>query len=439
MQNFSPSVSIVTLGCRANQYESDAIARALEEKGFKVVPAEQSSDLCIINTCTVTSESDRKSRQMIRRAKKYADHVIVTGCFAEVSPESAANIEGVDLVISNKVKSKVAEAAEMLVRSFAPEAYHATFFEGCDSLSGARAERVRSYIKIEDGCDNTCSYCIIPRARGPVRSKSRALVFSEVDDLAARDVKEIILTGIEISRYGSDNASGYTLIDLIEDIAKRSGVERISLGSLDPKYMTPEVVSRFSKISKCTHHFHLSIQSGCSKTLRAMRRKYNADQIIDVVGNIRDLMPDAMISVDAIAGFPGETEEDFLESVALLRRITPLHIHSFPYSVREDTEAARLPGQIADGEKRRRNRVLCELSEGLNLSLLEEYVRAHTDKPVTVLCENVQDGVGSGHSEHYVPVRFRCDHDDLGKMVKVDTLRVQPDKKGTFVIGEKAL
>ena len=438
MPKRTPTASVVTLGCRANQYESGAIACALEKNGFTVVSAEEKTDVCIINTCTVTAESDRKSKQMIRRAVKNAEHVIVTGCFAEVSPEDAAAIPGVDIVISNKVKSKVVEAARALVDSSFPVVPAAERFEDCASLRCAKTERVRAYIKIEDGCDNDCAYCIIPRARGPVRSKPAKLVVEEAETAISKGVKEIILTGIEIARYGSDFKEDYGLIDLVRDVSKVDGLERLSLGSLDPKYLTPEIIRAFSEIGVWTRHFHLSIQSGCSKTLKAMRRKYNAEQLADVAGNIRKIIPDAMISVDAIAGFPGESEEDFNESVALLERIRPLHIHSFPYSPREGTEAAQMPFQIADGEKKRRNRILCDLSKRLNRAILSEYVKEHEALPVSVLCESVEDGVGTGHSEHYVQVRFPCSADDVGKIVKVKALGLTQGAKDIELSGAKA-
>ena len=435
MSNNKPTVSIITLGCRANQYESSAITRELEDNGFEVVPADRESDLCIINTCTVTAESDRKSKQMIRRAASKAKHVIVTGCFSEVSPNTAAAIEGVDVVVSNKIKSKVVDAAKSLTTNNTFELPTADLFESCDYINRLRSERVRAYLKIEDGCDNNCAYCIIPKARGPVRSKSPELIIDEAKTCVANGIKELILTGIEIAKYGMDLTEDLGLIDIVEQITNSTGIERISLGSLDPKYLTLENIKRFASITAFTRHFHLSLQSGCSNTLKAMRRKYNAEQIRNIVSDIYSVIPDAMISVDAIAGFPGESEEDFAESVKLLREIRPLHIHSFPYSRREGTEAASLKEQIPEADKKRRNRTLCDLSKSINRSLLTQYALSHKDDPVKVLCESVSNGVGVGHSEHYVEVAFPAYENDVGKMLKISTSGVSENRKENYVNG----
>ena len=432
-----PTFSVITLGCRANQYESNAIAGALENKGFVLLPPEDHTDICIINTCTVTAESDRKSKQMIRRAVNRSKYVVVTGCFAEVSKESVETIPGVDLIIGNKNKSAVADAIEDLVVSSHTDIYPPASFESCDLIRDPVPERVRAYIKIEDGCDNNCAYCIIPKARGPVRSKSPDIIKDEVRTLVAHGVKEIILTGIEISKFGSDLPCSVGLVDIIEDISEINGAERISLGSLDPKYLTPDIISRLASVTKMVRHFHLSLQSGCSETLRSMRRKYNAEQFMSIVENINNEMPDAMISVDAIVGFPGETADHFNESLSLLKKVRPLHIHSFPYSPRAGTEAADMTDQIPGNIKKERNRIQCDLSDKINLSVLEEYIEEHKVSPITVLCESIENNICIGHSEHYVEVRFPGEPESIGKMITVTTVGIGYDKADRFVIGEK--
>ena len=434
-----PTFSVITLGCRANQYESNAISGALVKRGFVLFTPDKKTDVCIINTCAVTQESDRKSKQMIRRAANLSDHVVVTGCFAEVSKENVQAIDGVDLVIGNKNKSAVADAVYDLIVFGRVVASSSDSFENCDLIRDPKAERVRTYIKIEDGCDNNCAYCIIPKARGPVRSKSPDIILNEVQSLVSQGVKEIILTGIEISKYGSDLPCSLQLVDIIEEISKEERVERISLGSLDPKYLSYDVISRLSSVFKLTRHFHLSLQSGCTNTLKAMRRRYNAEQFTEIVETIKTAIPDAMISVDIIAGFPGESQADFDESVSLLKRIRPLHIHSFPFSQRSGTEAAKMDCQVPGNIKKERNRILCDLNDSIARSILENYVSIHKYHPVMVLCECVEKNIGIGHSEHYVEVRFHCETDETGNMIKINTIGIGTDSSGIFIIGEECL
>ena len=435
MKKKDHKVSFITLGCRANQYETNAIASKLESAGVKIIPAGQRADICIVNTCTVTSESDRKSRQMIRRAAALSNHVIVTGCFAESDVEAALSIEGVDLVIGNKNKSDVFEAVMKILHHENAVIPEPAVFESCDKISDARANRARAYIKIEDGCDNKCAYCIIPKVRGPVRSKSRELVLSEARHIAESGVREIILTGIEISQYGADFSNGYFLIDLVEEICQIDGISRVSMGSVDPKLLDDLFIKRISDQPKFLKHFHISLQSGCSSTLAAMRRPYNASQALDTVTKLKKAIPDVMISTDIIAGFPGETDENFEETLTMLRRIAPLHIHSFPYSNRPGTEASLMNGQIHEGIKKNRNRALCDLDSEISASLLSDYVTDHSNKPISVLCEKVQNGSAVGHSEHFVEVHFPCELNKIGSIVKVITISAV-NEKSPFVNGK---
>lgn len=428
---------VITLGCRTNQYESNAISAVLENEGFEIVIAGQPCDVCIVNTCTVTAESDRKSRQMIRRAKSFSDHVIVTGCFAEISPQAASSIEGVDIVIGNKNKSAVADAAVSLACSRELTAdCNPGAFEDCDAISGIRSTRVRSFIKIEDGCDNKCAYCIIPKARGPVRSKSRERILAEAREAVDSGVREVILTGIEISCYGRDFSDGYTLIDLLEELCDVEGLTRVSVGSLDPHIMTRDFIGRISHLPKVVRHFHLSLQSGCSETLRSMRRKYSAEQAFQIIRSMKAAMPDAMFSVDIIAGFPGESDGNFEECVHFLSEAMPLHIHSFPYSPRLGTEAATMPRQVPENIKKARNQRLCSLNDEICSRLLEKYVIEHRDNPVNVLCEKVADGIAYGHSEHFVEVRYPCDENEVGKISRISTVSACIED-GRYVCGRK--
>ena len=434
MDSIEYTASIITLGCRANQYESNAIASALAEAGIKIVPSGEKCGVCVVNTCTVTAESDRKSRQMIRRAASFADRVVVTGCFAQIDRGGASSIEGVDLVIGNKNKSAVVGAVIALLRGDTPrDLPEPPDFESCDAVSFPNAERARAYIKIEDGCDNKCAYCVIPKARGAVRSKSRELVLSEAKTLALAGVREIILTGIEIARYGADRGDGYKLIDLIEDVCRTEGIDRVSMGSVDPSLITEDYVSRIALQPKFVRHFHISLQSGCSATLAAMRRKYNADQALETISRLKSAIPDVMISTDIIAGFPGETEAHFNETVEFLRKIAPLHIHSFPYSKRSGTEAASMPDQLPEETKKARNRVLGELNAGINSGLLRDYLEAHRASPVAVLCERIENGTAYGHTEHYVEVAFPADNAAVGEFSSVVTTGLSHGKNSRLL------
>lgn len=415
------TVSIITLGCRVNQYESSVMANALEKNGIKVVPFGQECDVSIVNTCTVTAESDRKSRQLIRRAAKSASiGVVVTGCFAEISPNDALRLDGVIAVIGNKNKSVVAEAVMRIIKhGGAVSTDSPDSFEKCVGMLTV-PERVRSFIKIEDGCESKCAYCIIPKSRGPIRSKAPSEVLKEADILAKAGSPEIILTGIEISAYGKDlscDGKKYGLDDLIAELSENEYVKRISTGSLDPSLMSCEFLDKISRSAKLTHHFHISLQSGSSSVLKRMRRKYNAEMAAMYIERIRDYFPDANISADVIVGFPGETEEEFSETCEFCRKADFLNLHIFPYSPRAGTEAADMPCQIPEAEKKRRVSVLEEIHAGTRADLLKRYFAKKS--PVHVLVEQKKNGYLTGHSEHYVELRFKGSEKLVGEICPI--------------------
>ena len=318
--------SVCTLGCRVNQYESDAIAEGLRARGFTLVPYGEACDVVILNTCTVTGESDRKSRQLIRRTVRTVPGavVIVTGCFSQISPQAAAAL-GADVVVGNEDKGRIADIAYTLVSTGAADIRTAV----CDDLRITTPRRARAYIKIEDGCENRCAYCIIPAARGQVRSRPAAQVVSEVATVASAGCCEVILTGIETGSYGRD-LENMRLEMLLEQVDKVPGIRRIALGSLDPAVLRPSFLERASTLSHLLPHFHLSVQSGCTKTLHRMRRKYTAEKVLENMTCARKRIPGVTFSADVIVGFPGETEEDFLETVAFCKSARFLHLHIFP-------------------------------------------------------------------------------------------------------------
>ncbi len=438
MENKRYTISVTTLGCRVNQYESLAFTEGLKKYGIDVVRPGEPCDAAIVNTCTVTAESDRKSRQMIRRAASYADHVIVTGCFAQISADTAAAIDKVTYVCGNGGKASLADTVyAILTGTYGGDKNNVGAPDGYDAVEmvTSQPERTRSYIKIEDGCENRCAYCIIPKARGPVRSKKPETVLEEAKALAAAGCREVILTGIETASYGMDfegrQPYGYRLAELIGEIAAVDGIERIGLGSLEPTVMSDYFVGTLASTPKILPHFHLSIQSGCSRTLAEMKRRYNADMARTAIRRMRDAMPDVTFSCDVIVGFPGETEEDFSETLEFCREARFLHMHIFPYSKRAGTVAAERKDQVPENVKHDRLVRLETVGREIKREILDDYLEKHRNTPVYVLVEKSDGGTAVGHSEHYFEVRVPDCSAEAG-----DILAVCPDSHdGEIVTG----
>lgn len=415
-------ISVYTLGCRVNQYETEAFQTLLENEGFEIIPFGDTADLTIINTCTVTSESDRKSKQMIRRAARINGKapVIVTGCMAQTSPEAAKQIPGVVKVIGNSNKSAVISAVKELLKdetSTCSPASEKNIFESCESLIPAHPVRTRQYIKIQDGCESKCAYCIIPKARGPVRSKPIKVITDEILQCVSHSCCEFILTGIETASYGADLSENISLINVLEEVSKIDGVKRLTLGSLDPSSVNRSFLNGIQNIPVILPHFHLSLQSGSSRTLKRMRRKYNADQAMYNIINLKSSLPDVTLSADIIVGFPGETEKDFLETAEFIKSAEFLHLHIFPYSKRNGTEAAGMPDQIPECEKKQRASYLESIQKEIKYSLLEKYKNAHRTVPASVLIEEEKNGTLYGHTEHYVEVSLPGNISNIGCIV----------------------
>ncbi len=414
--------SVPTLGCRVNQYESDAIMQELSSLGVTICSPFEKCDIYVINTCTVTSESDRKSRQLIRRCvKKNPDAVIiVTGCFAQVNPEAALAIEGVDFVCGNNAKSVIAKKAlELYERKTEPHLYMPDINDSkFDTMRvGAPMTRTRAFIKIEDGCDSKCAYCIIPKARGNVRSNPREYVLDEVKNIASEGCREIVLTGIETAAYGKDFKNGYTLGDLLTEINGIEGIDRIRLGSLDPAAVTKDFVDKIKDLPKVMNHFHISMQSGCTRTLNMMKRKYNVDMAKRNLDYLREQIPDAMLSADVITGFPGESDSDFDSTYKFFDKEKFLHLHIFPYSKRNGTVAAEMPDQVDEQIKKDRLHVLSSLQESIKENLHREFIKNYGH--VSVLFENNVDGYACGHAPNFMEVRVKTDCDLSGKILDV--------------------
>ncbi len=418
-----PRTAIITLGCRVNQYESEAIAGMLEKDGIEIVPFGTQADVTIINTCTVTAESDRKSRQHIRRAASVSPSgkIIVTGCFAQVSPEDAA-IDGVSAVIGNAEKSRIpslvrdlCEGRKLETVILPSDLENAPY----DTLTLPVPRRARAFIKIEDGCENRCAYCIIPKARGKVRSKDPRTVLCEAEALARAGCSEITLTGIETGAYGRDSGGVFSLASLLADLAHVPGIRRIGLGSLDPSLMRDPFLETAASVPSLLPHFHLSLQSGSTSVLNRMRRPYTAEKAMERIEALRRVFPAAMLTADVIVGFPGETEEEFAQTLDFCQKSHFLHLHIFPYSIRKGTEAAGMPNQVADGVKKARAARLAEAQQQIKTEILTQYVEEHRTAPVSLLIEEFKNGYALGHSEHFVELSAKATGYRVGDTVEV--------------------
>lgn len=409
--------SVYTLGCKVSQYESEAILEEAVRRGF--TPVTEGADIAVINTCTVTAEGDRKCRQLIRRLVRQSPEtkIMVCGCYSQVSPESVSAIDGVAYVCGTQNKLRTVERALELLDGKAIPKIEVAPLAGADfeSMRILHAPRTRAYIKIEDGCDNRCAYCKIPDARGHVRSKKIADVVAEARALTDAGVREVVLTGIETASFGAD--TGESLCDLLDAVNGIDGIERIRLGSLEPTLMRPAFLDRIAKVGKLTPHFHLSMQSGSSRTLAAMRRKYNAETALRNIENTRAALPDVQFTTDFIVGFPGETDEDFAETMEFARRVGFLATHVFKYSKRAGTPAAKMPDQIPEEVKHARSQALIALSAESTAHCLAEILAAHPTE--TVLFEQKIGGLWSGHTAAFAEVRAASDADLHGELRKV--------------------
>ncbi len=410
----TPTASVLTLGCKVNQYESEAIAEALAAAGVEIRPSHDRCDIYVINTCTVTAESDRKSRQLVRRMmeKNPEAYILVTGCSAQAHATRMAAIPGVDCVVGNRHKLAVAEHALGLLAAGKKPAGPIV---DVPSLAGSAFEpmtithfsRTRAYVKIEDGCESRCAYCAIPAARGPIRSKPMVDVLREVSALSARGCREIVLTGIETGAWGRDLGTA-RLGDLLTAVDTLPHVGRIRLGSLDPTVMTEAFAAQLAGLRSPAPHFHLSMQSGCSRTLARMRRKYNAEQAMAAMERVRRVLPTVQFTTDMIVGFPGETEEEFAETLAFARRARFLHIHVFPFSRRDGTPAATMPDPVPEAVKHARVKALSRVSEESCAAILDE-VLATPDRLLSVLPETRGEGFFTAHTPDFLEVRVVSD------------------------------
>ena len=418
-------VAFITLGCKVNQYETNAMVQKFIKNGYEIVESNEKADIYVINTCTVTNMSDRKSRQMLRRAKELNKDAIVVacGCYVQVAKEEAEKIEEIDLLLGNNEKNKIVENIENYINekqkmiSIEDVMNQKEFLDFGDITY---TDKTRAVIKVQDGCDRFCSYCIIPYARGRVRSRNPESIVSEIKKISEHGIKEVVITGIHIASYGKDFKNEYKLIDLLEEINEIEGIERIRLGSIEPLLITEEFVERLSRLQKVCHHFHLSLQSGCNETLKRMNRRYTTEEFEEIVKRLRRCYDDVILTTDIIVGFPQETEEEFEKTYKFLKKIKFYKMHIFKYSPRKGTKASIMQGQIDGRVKEQRSQRLIELSDNNQ----EKYNERYIGKEAQVLFEEKKNGYYQGHTKNYILAICKTDANLENKLVKVRCIGV---------------
>lgn len=409
------------LGCKVNAYETEAMQELLEKNGYEIVPFKEGADVYVVNTCTVTNIADRKSRQMLHKARKMNPDAIVvaTGCY--VQTENQEVDECIDIVIGNNKKKDIVE----ILRQYEQERGRTTDLIDINHTKeyeelhlSQTGDHTRAYIKVQDGCNQFCSYCIIPYARGRVRSRDMNDVIEEVKTLAANGYKEVVLTGIHLSSYGVDN--GESLKGLILAVHEVEGIKRIRLGSLEPGIITEEFVQTIAKFPKFCPHFHLSLQSGCNATLKRMNRKYTAEEYAAKCALLRRYFKHPALTTDVIVGFPGETEEEFEESRAFVDSIDFYETHIFKYSKREGTKAAGMPDQVPDQVKASRSKVLIALSEEKQNRFEKDLIGTTQEVLMEEAIERDGETWQVGHTKEYVKIGYKTEKNLANKLVNVE-------------------
>lgn len=418
------------LGCKVNAYETEAMQELLEQNGYEIVPFQEGADTYIINTCTVTNMADRKSRQMIHRAKKMNPDAIVVaaGCYVQAQENSDKIDECIDIVIGNNKKQNLIEILEeyeqkrkeadgVFVQQEVIDINHTKEYEELHLTK--TAEHTRAYIKVQDGCNQFCTYCIIPYMRGRVRSRRKEEVVEEVSALAANGYKEVVLTGIHLSSYGVEFEEKETLLSLIQAVHAIEGIERIRLGSLEPRIITEEFASALSALPKICPHFHLSLQSGCEETLKRMNRRYSAEEYFEKCMLLRKYFENPALTTDIIVGFPGETEEEFEESRAFVEKVNFYETHIFKYSKRQGTKAAVMPNQVPEPEKTKRSNTLLALDERNRKAYEEQFAGKETEILVEEQMEKDGKTYWIGHTKEYIRLAILSDENLSGRLLRV--------------------
>ena len=410
-------VSFYTLGCKVNLYESEVIMNMFKKRGYEIVDFDSTSDIVIINTCTVTNTSDKKSRNIIRQAVKNNPNsvIVVMGCYSQVRSEDIKSIPGVNIIIGNSNKSKVVDLVEEYIKNKENKTIIDNTMKTCfepmelDSFE----TKTRAFVKIQDGCNNFCSYCIIPYSRGNIRSKEKEDVIKEITCLVNNGYKEVVLTGIHTGHYGKDKYD-YDFSDLLNELCKIDGLLRIRISSIE----ITELDDKFMKVlenKKIVDHIHIPLQSGCDKILKLMNRKYDTEYFYNKIEKIRSIRPDISITTDLIVGFPNETDKDFNDTCEFIKKVKFTKVHVFPYSRRKGTPADLMPNQIDESIKKLRVRKILELSKELEINYMSKFV----GKDLDILVEKYDDGIITGHASNYICVKTKGKESDINKIIAV--------------------
>ena len=434
------TVAFYTLGCKVNQYETNAMEQQFIKNGYKVVDHHDFADIYVVNTCTVTNIAERKSRQMLRRVKDINKDAIlvVCGCYAQVAKEELEKIPEIDIILGINEKNNIVKIVEDYIEKKKNKEEIVSDVsnqnEFLDFGDVTYTEKNRAVVKVQDGCNMFCTYCIIPYARGRIRSRKIENVVSEITKIAKLGIKEVVITGIHVASYGKDFEENIGLIDLLEAINKIDGIERIRLSSIEPNIIDEEFVKRLSKLEKICPHFHLSLQSGCDETLKRMNRKYTTKKYKEAVDLLRNYFPDVNFTTDVIVGFPGETEEEFNTTYKFLEEIKFYRMHVFKYSKRRGTVAEKMPNQIDGNIKEERSNKLIELSNKNE----NEYNESYIGKEVNVLFEEYENGYFRGYTTNYMMVNVPGKKEDEEKLVDhIFTVKILKNNEETReLIGE---
>ena len=421
MNTIQKTVAFLTLGCKVNSYDSEAMMEIFERGGYQIVDFSDFADVYVINTCTVTHLGDRKSRNMMRKARRRNPEAVIvaTGCYAQVAPEEVSAIEEVDLVLGTQKRKEIlnfveAYQADHQHRNFVTDIMKDKTFE--DLYITENKGKTRAFLKVQEGCNRFCTYCIIPYARGPIRSRPIDSVTEEVGRLVENGFKEMVLTGIHIASYGKDMPEDIDLLDLIKAVDAVPGVERIRLGSLEPLLLTEEFVKSLTEIKSFCPHFHLSLQSGCDTVLKRMGRRYTTEEYAAIVDRVRRYFERPAITTDIMVGFPGETDEEFETTLAFVKRIGFYQVHAFKYSRRKGTKAADFPDQVDEQIKNLRAHRLAEAAEACE----DHFLRENDGAVEAVLFERRnKEGLYEGHTRNYIPVNLNSDEKIDGKILQV--------------------
>ena len=419
-------VAFYTLGCKVNQYETNGMIQSFLKAGYSIVDFEDVSDIYIINTCTVTNISDRKSRQILRRAKEKNKNsvVVAVGCYVQVAKNEIEKISEIDFTLGTNEKADIVKFVEEFINNKNKYVENDDVMQNKnyeDFGSVTYTEKTRAVIKVQDGCDRFCSYCIIPYARGRVRSRNYNSVLEEIKNIADNNIKEVVITGIHVASYGKDFKDNYRLIDLLEDINKIERIERIRLGSIEPLLFSDEFLERLIKLNKVCHHFHLSLQSGCTETLKRMNRRYTAEEFENIVKKLRNAYDDVILTTDIIVGFPGETEEEFKKTYEFLKKINFYKMHVFKYSQRKGTKAAVMKDQISGDVKEHRSKTLLQLSDENE----KKYKMKYINKEVDVLFEEFDGTYYKGHTSNYIMVKAESKENISNKILNVRIIDIK--------------